>query len=189
MGNDDDGKPIPEINYELVLIEDVPTFSPTSPFTVSNIAFQGAESDENCPTFKCVEEECCGAGTTYDYGSGECLPDPDSIGFVTWSDQYQGGCVVRGCWEAKCCGFGESVDDSIQTVVYDPTLASCVLEMAGMCTDDEAELLELSGLNEDFEPIEEDAIQIRRNLQENATNTWIGYPKKLSWPSFEVRIM
>ncbi|KAL3894142.1 MAG: hypothetical protein SGARI_007833, partial [Bacillariaceae sp.] len=177
-------------NYELILIEDVPTFSPTTPFSFDgDVAFEPAingdeDSPDACALYTCVEEDCCGPGTVYNYTVGECLPDEDSIGWVEWSDQYQEGCVKRACLEDECCGFGEAVGSFIQTIVYDDTLGRCVLNMEGMCMMDEAELLDLSGVNDDLEPIQEENIR-RRSLQETNATKSIDYPKDLTWSDFE----
>lgn len=51
----------------------------------------------------CVEEECCGLGTTWVPLAEKCL-----VGFPsfdgTYSDDFEEGCAKHSCFDARCCG-------------------------------------------------------------------------------------
>jgi hypothetical protein len=66
--------------------------------------------------FGCCEEDCCGAGTSWQ--KPFCIIDRDSTGFNgTHSSAWAAGCIDRVCCEKQCCSPGTE---------YDNTTAECV---------------------------------------------------------------
>jgi len=87
----------------------------TSDETVRALRLGG---EDKCLGLQCCEEDCCGPGTSYDFGTKLCVKDTSSSGFDgTYSDAFNQGCVDRGCCESGCC----SAD-----LTYDKVLAFCL---------------------------------------------------------------
>jgi hypothetical protein len=100
--------------------------SPDEPIPVTGIMYNGAgvpatpeltSTMAQCPvTLGCCEEDCCGAGTSWQ--SSFCTIDRDSTGFNgTHSGDWAAGCIDRVCCEEECCS---------PETKYDNTAAECL---------------------------------------------------------------
>lgn len=122
-----------------------------------------------CLQVRCCEDDCCGPGTSSSYGSGTCLPDLGSPGFVPgmWSDEHEFGCIERVCCENECC---EGRNDT----VYEPSIGRCLV------VDETCDNLKL----EDGDPYHSTSTPSRKLMAQQSDIRDYG---PLSWDDFKVR--